>query len=271
MVHLDWRQADELLLANEQNREERPGWVRQLRKIIRDGRWKLTNDAIVVDSLGKVRNGQHRLFAISGERATGLPVLLLEGAAPDDAQAYDSGKLRGPNDLLRLRGKSGSTQHVAAARMMVHGEQRFEMLVDAVDFTVRHWEAVDFAVRQTQKYQDDRNIRGLCRAGFTGVLARAYLSAHLRKSDALIVFADAVLKDGCGRRFDGRDLACRWLRDHVVKEWNRTGRRIEQTDVFWLTQTVLSRWLEDVAFDPKQHPVKYSHLFPYHPNAVRSV
>jgi hypothetical protein len=250
-----------MLLANEGNRVVSEAAVRRFRLILRTpSGWRLTNDAVVIDREGKVRNGQHRLFAISAERveAPGVPLLVMREADPDDRWAYDQGRKRGAADLLQMRGKNGTDAHVAIARKLALG-RGFPTLLDAVEFTVRFWPAISFAHRIVHRYTGEPNLRGLFNSGAAGVVARAHVCGV--PVESLERFVIVVAHDGIGRRFAERDAPLRWLREHVLGEWNRRGMRINQNDVFWATQTVLHHWLHDEPFNPEQDAIQCEHLF----------
>lgn len=263
IASVDWRRADDLLLANDGNRMTRPAWLRELRRIIRAGEWKLTNDAVTISTDGAVTNGQHRLFAISEERVPtpGLPLMLLEGVDRDDRIAYDQGKPRDESDLLQLRGYTGDGNHVAIARMMVIGERTFASRVGAVDWTIARWTDVKFAYNLLARYMNDPSIRGLSRSGVAGVLARAHASLPAARVDDLIRFADRLMRGASFRRGADRDAAVDELRARIIRDWNTAGARKTQRDIFWDVQSVLYAWLDGRTFNFETDPIRVSHLF----------
>ena len=267
VVHVDFRRADDLLLANEGNRIIRPAWVRELRRIIRENMWVLTNDAITITADGLVTNGQHRLFAISDERvpAPGLPVMVLEGVDREDRIAYDQGKPRNESDLLRLRGKSGGSSHVALARMMVTGERTFPSRIEAVNWTVVQWAHIAFAWKFLERYTSDPTLRGLACSGVGGALARAHATLPVARVDELIRFAERLLRGPKMRASNDRDAGVDTLRDRILRDWNAPGMRATQRDIFWSVQSVLAAWLDGRSFDFTKDSIKMMHLLPTPP------
>lgn len=258
VVLLTWQRADELLLANDKNRNRSEAAVKRFRALIAADKWVLTNDAVVVDRTGFVRNGQHRLHAISDMRAT-KPVMLLEGVDPDDRWAYDQGRRRGAADLLAMHGKVGAERHVAIVRRMFAGTDKNWTVPEAVEIAIKFWPSLQFAVHQLDRHKANKNLRGLLNSGFGGAIARAHAAGC--DIESVLRFAEIVLHDGIGRTFIERDRSLRWLREHVLSEWNRNGQRIDQIQVFWTTQTVLFHWLNRQAFTPEEDPIRSIHLF----------
>lgn len=101
VVDMTPKMASALLPRNIDNRYERPSYVDYLVLVIKAGGWYLSNDAIVVDWDGVLRNGQHRLTAISRAGVT-CRVLFVEGADPEDRTIYDTGIKRSQADNLSL-------------------------------------------------------------------------------------------------------------------------------------------------------------------------
>lgn len=258
VVELSWQRADDLLLANDKNRNVNDATVKRFRQIIHSGQWVLSNDAVVVDRTGFVRNGQHRLHAISDLRAT-VPVMLLEGVDPNDRWQYDQGRKRGAADVLAMHGKQGADRHVAITRRMFTGPSKQWTVPQAVAVALTVWPSVQFAVHQLDRHKADKNLRGLANSGFGGALARAHAASV--DVETLMRFSEIVLHDGIGRRFNDRDVPLRWLRDHILGEWNRNGQRIDQTQCFWTAQTVLHHWFKEQIFNPELDPVRSIHLF----------
>lgn len=122
-VRITPEQAQALLDINRNNRTEKSRNTERFAKILREGRWKLTNDAIVVDRNGDVRNGQHRLEACV---MTGIPlsvnggpgILLLVGADPEVGDVIDTGVKRQLSDSMTMHGHPSA--YVLAAGVSLH-------------------------------------------------------------------------------------------------------------------------------------------------------
>ena len=102
---------------NPSNRKVKTQGVNRSVRILHEGRWKLTNDAIVVDWNGDLANGQHRLHACARTKKP-IHVLLMTGADPKIRDVIDTGIKRSLSDSLQIRGKhdtvwlaAGTTLH----------------------------------------------------------------------------------------------------------------------------------------------------------------
>jgi hypothetical protein len=117
-------QAAELLNANTDNRPIRDSRVAELTRAIREGRWRLTNDAIAMTGYshqkpGRLLNGQHRLFACT---EAGLPirVMVLYGADEGAYLVMDTGAKRVAADAI---GGQNRAEKAAIATLLLHYER----------------------------------------------------------------------------------------------------------------------------------------------------
>lgn len=85
---------------------------------ILDGTWRLTTDAIGVDSNGNVINGEHRLRAVIAA-GKAVPFLVLTNLQPDTFSVLDCGRPRGGNDALAIAGFKNYNTISAMARIEV--------------------------------------------------------------------------------------------------------------------------------------------------------
>jgi hypothetical protein len=97
-------QAAEILNGNTGNRPIRDGRVEELVRSIREGRWRLTNDAVTMTGTshakpGRLLNGQHRLFACV-DAGKPIEVVVLYGADESAYAVMDTGAKRNGADLL---------------------------------------------------------------------------------------------------------------------------------------------------------------------------
>lgn len=116
-------QAQALLDLNTLNRGWKKTSLDRFHRILKAGHWRLTNDAITIDTNGDVANGQHRLRAcvetnIPLALRDGSPaVLLLTGAPPDIRDVIDTGVKRSFGDSLQIKGRHNATQLAAGATL----------------------------------------------------------------------------------------------------------------------------------------------------------
>jgi len=113
-------EAQALLALNTKNRRLKENNLNRLMNILKNGHWRLTNDAITVDVNGDLANGQHRLQACVDTNiplATpdgGPGVLLLTGADSDIRDVIDTGVKRSFADALTIQGKTNTTKLAAS-------------------------------------------------------------------------------------------------------------------------------------------------------------
>lgn len=102
---IDRRKAEEYLRHNTDNRPMSPGHVVNLVARQKRGEWVLNPaDAIVFDSTGNLRNGQHRLQMVV---ATGesIDAVVARDASPEAFLVFDDGKARTVADVLHIKGE----------------------------------------------------------------------------------------------------------------------------------------------------------------------
>jgi len=109
--------AAQLLETNDGNRNLRRSLVDRIAEAIRRGEWRVTGQAIQLDTDGKLIDGQHRLAAIV---KAGQAVQLMLGAGfPREVQGViDTGAARTAADYLRFRGCRNTTSLAATLRMV---------------------------------------------------------------------------------------------------------------------------------------------------------
>lgn len=125
---------------------------------IRRGEWRLTGEAIKLDSDGRVRDGQHRLEAIF---RAGIPVqsVVVRNVEEDAFDVMDTGRSRTAADVLGIHGIVSRNETASAARGLILIE-RFGRLYhpgrdiattptpkEILAYTLEHRETLEAAVR----------------------------------------------------------------------------------------------------------------------------
>lgn len=93
--------AAQFLLKNKSNRRISRHTVNCYAKDMKAGRWRRNGEAIVFDSDGYLRNGQHRLSAIV-ESGVSVTILVIWGVPPEECDIYDRGRIRSTLDSVIL-------------------------------------------------------------------------------------------------------------------------------------------------------------------------
>lgn len=99
------------------NRTIRKTKVAQYVKAMRDGKWKITGEAIKFDKNGKLIDGQHRLNAVIDADVT-VQSLVVSGLEPETQDFMDTGAARDAKDVLGIHGVRHASVAAAAGRLM---------------------------------------------------------------------------------------------------------------------------------------------------------
>lgn len=107
--------AKDLLALQQKNRRPSNSRIEKYARAVRDGRWQITGEAIILDERGRPLNGQHRLLAIvmSGVSA---PAVIISGVLEEAFVSMDQGKLRGFADVLSIEGHDSCSSAASAMR-----------------------------------------------------------------------------------------------------------------------------------------------------------
>jgi hypothetical protein len=117
IVEVDPGYARDLLQKNTRNRRVKLNWVAELSRRLLDGEWRLSWDAIAIDTDGRIQNGQHRLHAIVRANRS-APCLLLVGSLPEVQDIGDGGVKRSVGDQLDLAGEKSANVLGAALKIV---------------------------------------------------------------------------------------------------------------------------------------------------------
>lgn len=139
---VDARRARELLSATTfKNRGVTASRVRQYAQSMRDGRWRVTGEPLMMSPEGLI-NGQHRLLAII-ESGMCFPMLVVTHGDSDVYKVIDTGGVRDAGDLLSFHtGRYRATAAVVRATMLTEartislkgsGSARFSLTNEAIE------------------------------------------------------------------------------------------------------------------------------------------
>lgn len=107
--------ATALLRDRDFQRSLNQNWVTTLARDMKAGRWQLTPQGIILDTDGRLIDGQHRMSAVV---RAGVPVQfwITEGAPTEIFKHLDGGRNRSMADRLKISGYTDPTQLAAIAR-----------------------------------------------------------------------------------------------------------------------------------------------------------
>lgn len=108
--------ARELLADNPDNRNPSKIKVGQYASDMRNGKWALNGESIIVADDGSLNDGQQRLLACI-EADTSFGTVVCYGVPRETRTTVDQGKVRGAGDYLSMRGFPSANNVAAMAKM----------------------------------------------------------------------------------------------------------------------------------------------------------
>lgn len=109
--------------CNSKNRSLRENVVTRYSRDIHDNCWRLNGEPVILDSDGRLLDGQHRLSAIVvADRM--VDIVLLSGVQSDLMDSLDQGVVRTTGDVLGISGEVNTLQLAAAASWIWRYENR---------------------------------------------------------------------------------------------------------------------------------------------------
>lgn len=238
--------AGNLLTKNTGNRNLRNHRVEQYAKIMREGGWLLTGDAIVIAESGKLINGQHRLAAveISG---VDCPFVILHHADESVYAVMDSGSPRTTRDLFAHNGVSKYVNEKAAiARIafayisgkapglpMSSTDPQYPTSADCYQIYTEFKDEIDYAARMSS---DCSSFGPKSQIGFA-----LWLLATECGLEEAEEFAELVSPQNRSA-MDG-DFAPRMLRDHLIR-LKLDGRKTSPRELAYKFATAFNAWMD---------------------------
>lgn len=114
--------ARQLLDANTNNRNVRPGNLQKIENDMSNGRWLFNGDSIRIDSNGVIIDGQHRLLSIEKLGVT-VTALLVTGLPPETRATIDTNAVRSAGDELHMLGYNSANALAALTAAFIRREQ----------------------------------------------------------------------------------------------------------------------------------------------------
>lgn len=111
--------AEWLELAADKNRRLSKVTMTSYAMQMKEGEWVLTHQGIAFDHLGRLHDGQHRLWAVI-ESGRPIKMLVARGVDPATFAVLDTGKKRGPADALHIAGLEKYETMIAGGARLLH-------------------------------------------------------------------------------------------------------------------------------------------------------
>jgi len=221
------------------------------------GLWRTTHQGIAFDDLGRLVDGQHRLWAIVQSGAS-VKLMIARGLTAPDVLALDNGLVRDYVDAAHYQGWECDKVLSPSVKWLVQGAaDRARPVPPAV---IHSWyefykEGIDYALAARNKAQPARKKMT---GPMTGALARAYYGMERTVLDR---FVD-ILRSG-QRNYDA-DSAASVLRDAWL-----AGRLGGPADQNLKTQGALRAFDQRRAIRTLQRPDKDVFVLPKLPKELR--
>ena len=130
--------AEQMLESSKGNRSESNKRICKYAEMMKAGKWNYSNDAIVVDEDGSLRNGHHRLHAII-KAGVAIEMWVCYNAPRNAWFTFDNGKARDLSDMLEIEEGDkikNSRTFAAVARFLYAYEKNKHQLSSTIDLVL---------------------------------------------------------------------------------------------------------------------------------------
>ena len=180
-------EARNLLDRNTSNRNIRPANLERLKTDIREGRFVMNGEPIIIADTGEINDGQHRLLACV---ETGIPitVLVVRGVDRDTRFTVDVGDQRRVGDMLTIKGYKNVLLHGRIAALLLtdqnygrierggDGANRSQSKAQILEYAEVHRKEIEWAIAQC--YHTDLSFATYSVLSYFVVLAARVCPRH---------------------------------------------------------------------------------------------
>lgn len=157
IVKLTPEQAALLLTKNPNNRQVKEANVAFLVKEIREGRWELNGEPIIIDSNGHIVDGQHRLWACVESEMT-ISTLIVYGVSPNVINTIDTGTKRIAKDCLDMHNVTNSSLAASAIKLINQFERGTYSDVGSYSRVMSNQQVIQFYYDNQSKLENSISI-----------------------------------------------------------------------------------------------------------------
>lgn len=219
------------------NRKVSDGTVLKYAEDIRQRRWRINGETIVMGKTGNILDGQHRLLAII-EAKMPIEAFVVSGVDDETFETLDSGRQRTPADVLGILGYPNVTELAALGRLDVI-EQRYGSISESGRLVYPSTQEIVAMVNlHEDAYQEAINgTKALRRLFGQGSIFAFYWMRLGAINDSDRDFFFARLHDGLGllegdpiyslrqaflnAKTRNRQMSRQWLGGMMIKAWNK--------------------------------------------------
>lgn len=267
---VDAQRARELLGATTfKNRGVNASRVAQYARSMRDGRWRVTGEPLMMSPQGLI-NGQHRLLAII-ETGMCFPMLVVTHADTDVYKVIDTGGTRSAGDLLsQYTGNYSAAAAVVRVVMLMErrsislmggGFSRLsnEMVLDrylldraAFDAAVSAGVAASYALGGSVSAPGTAHFAFRTHPWINEFFARVKSGAGLSLGDPELTLRNRIMSEGAstknhGKRLTGHTQAQIWFMAMRARKMGRPIAKIIIGQDFWIPEEPTLRFVSKVA------------------------
>jgi hypothetical protein len=212
--------ANVILGKNPDNRNLGPAKLLQFASDMRNGRWALNGEPIIIAKTGELNDGQHRLNALIDANAV-LPLIFQFGVERETRFTVDQGKCRSAADYLSMEGVPNATATASIARLVIGYEKsgcdNINAANEVTNAEVRSRADSDTQLRESASFAGSQHkatrnfaapaIIGFCHYVLTSehpgdandYMVQICTGEGLKKNDAAYVVRDRLLNLGRNR------------------------------------------------------------------------
>ena len=149
--------AKQLLTKNPNNRQVKNANVLFLVKEIKEGRWELNGEPIIIDSNGQIVDGQHRLWACVDSNTT-ISTLIVYGVSPSVINTIDTGTKRIAKDCLDMHNIANSTLAASTIKLINQFERGTYSDVGSFNRVMSNQQVIDFYYDNMNKLENSISL-----------------------------------------------------------------------------------------------------------------
>lgn len=123
--------AGQWLEKNEYNRKLKPGLINRYAATMREGRWRVNGETIILTESGELLNGQHRLYGCILAK-TSFQTFVVFGIDKSAFPTMDAGKKRTAGDILSIEGCKNGNSVASAYKWLVVIERQLPSVSNVI-------------------------------------------------------------------------------------------------------------------------------------------
>ena len=253
------QEAESLLANNTGNRKMREHRIANYVRLMSQGDWVITGDAICISPEGRLLNGQHRMAAVVSFGKP-VPFLVLRNCPEENFHAMDQGVSRTTGDLFRSKNVANATLCAAISKSVHH------WMLGARPGAIRG-ETVPSSIEIERTYHEYREEIDMA-AVIGARLIKIYASARIGFVDVMIRIQHGAIATEFWDQVNpaypkGLDKGhpARTLRDHLLND--RDNRYMLFSEFCGKAVRAFNAWIEGreidlLRYSPGEPPVAVS-------------